>query len=119
MKEMTQPIARKNAEHYTWGEQCDGWHLVKAGGLSVIEERMPPGAVETLHLHERATQFFYVLRGQLVIELAGTRIELIERMGMRVEPRAPHRVRNEGPDPVEFLVVSHPPSHGDRVQLTE
>src|ERR1022692_3211243 len=22
-------VSRATAEHYTWGDQCDGWHLVK------------------------------------------------------------------------------------------
>ena len=37
-------IDRGTAEHYTWGDGCDGWHLVKGADLSVIQERMPPGA---------------------------------------------------------------------------
>ena len=34
------------AEHYTWGGVCDGWHLLKDPTLSVIQERVPPGAGE-------------------------------------------------------------------------
>ncbi len=22
-------VSRENAEHYRWGDDCDGWHLVK------------------------------------------------------------------------------------------
>ncbi|MGA8345596.1 MAG: hypothetical protein WB781_26940, partial [Candidatus Sulfotelmatobacter sp.] len=39
-------VSRENAEHYRWGVDCDGWHLVKDAQLSVIEEFMPPGAAE-------------------------------------------------------------------------
>ena len=39
-------ISRENAEHYRWGVDCDGWHLVRDKNLSVIEEFMPPGAAE-------------------------------------------------------------------------
>ena len=66
MKKSTQPkvsiyaIGHRNAEHYTWGEDCDGWHLVREPALSVIEESMPPGAQEVRHYHEKAQQFFYV-----------------------------------------------------------
>ena len=66
-------ISTKTAEHYTWGDGCDGWHLLRAPGLSVIQERMPPGAAEARHLHERARQFFYVLSGSLTMELEGVR----------------------------------------------
>lgn len=24
------PISAKSAEHYQWGDACDGWHLRKA-----------------------------------------------------------------------------------------
>ena len=30
-----------NAEHYVWGDGCDGWHLLKHPDLSVIQERVP------------------------------------------------------------------------------
>ena len=47
-------VSRENAEHYRWGVDCDGWHLVKDRQLSVIEEFMPPGAAEVRHYHERS-----------------------------------------------------------------
>jgi hypothetical protein len=34
-------ISKQNAEHYIWGDNCDGWHLVNNKDLSVIHERMP------------------------------------------------------------------------------
>jgi len=40
-------VSKKNAEHYTWGQQCDGWYLVKDDQMTIIEERMPPGTAET------------------------------------------------------------------------
>jgi hypothetical protein len=42
----------ENAEHYIWGEGCDGWHLVQPDSLSVFQERMPPGCSEKMHLHQ-------------------------------------------------------------------
>ncbi len=66
-----EPISTRTAEHYVWGEVCDGWHLEQAPELSVIEERMPPGASEQRHRHEVARQFFYVLAGELTMEVDG------------------------------------------------
>mgnify|MGYP001602642574 CR=1 FL=1 len=63
------PISTTTAEHYTWGDRCDGWHLVRTTGLSIIEERMPPGTTETRHHHVHAHQFFYVLEGELTLEV--------------------------------------------------
>ena len=42
---------RSNAEHYVWGDGCDGWRLLDRPDLSVIEERIPPGRGEVVHFH--------------------------------------------------------------------
>ncbi|MCU1263485.1 MAG: cupin protein, partial [Bryobacterales bacterium] len=60
-----------SAEHYTWGNCCDGWYLVKTPELNIIQERMPPGTSETLHKHQKARQFFFVLSGEASIEREG------------------------------------------------
>ena len=112
---MTEPIDIGRAPHYAWGERCDGWHLVRADGLSVIEERMPQGTREVRHRHARARQFFYVLRGRLAIEVEGAVHALAAGEGLEVPPGAAHEVRNDGDAPAEFLVVSQPPGQGDRV----
>jgi quercetin dioxygenase-like cupin family protein len=65
------PVSVATAEHYVWGEACDGWHLMRSAELSVIEERMPPGAAEQRHRHGKSRQFFYVLAGELTMELDG------------------------------------------------
>jgi len=109
------PVSRNGAEHYAWGDGCDGWHLVRSPELSVIEERMPPGTAELRHRHARARQFFYVLSGRLRIEVDGVVHELGAREGLQVDAGRAHEVRNDGPAAAEFLVVSQPPSHGDRI----
>lgn len=107
-------VSTANAPHYTWGRQCDGWHLLQGGDLSVIEERMPPGTAEVRHRHARARQFFYVLEGEAVLELEGTAHRLRAREGLHVPPGTAHQMRNESARDVRFLVVSSPRSHGDR-----
>lgn len=105
------------APHYTWGERCDGWHLVRAPGLSVIQERMPPGTREQRHRHAHARQFFYVLRGELSLEVSETEHRLPAGSGLEIAPGVAHTARNESAADVEFLVISQPPSHGDRELL--
>lgn len=107
-------ISIATAPHYAWGDGCDGWHLVQAAGLSVIQERMPAGTREVRHRHAQARQFFYVLAGALEVEIEGRVHALTARSGLEVAPGAAHEVRNRGPQRVEFLVISQPPSHGDR-----
>lgn len=109
-----QPTSTKIAQHYTWGEQCDGWHLVRAAGLSVIEERMPPGTKEQRHWHARAIQIFYVLSGTLTLEVEGVVHRIGPRTGIELPQGMAHQALNETTENVEFLVISTPPAQGDR-----
>jgi quercetin dioxygenase-like cupin family protein len=104
-----------NAEHYRWGQSCDGWHLLATDDLSVIEERMPPGSVEQRHRHARSRQFFYVLEGEAAFELEGVVHRLHQGQGLHVPPGSAHQMRNESPADVRFVVISAPKSHGDRI----
>lgn len=101
--------------HYRWGAGCDGWHLVREAGLSVIAERMPDGTAEVRHRHARARQFFFVLAGELTLECDGVSHVLRAREGLSVPPGAAHQAMNTSGAPLEFLVISAPPSHGDRI----
>jgi mannose-6-phosphate isomerase-like protein (cupin superfamily) len=104
-----------SAEHYTWGDGCDGWYLVRTPELHVIEERMPPSTAERAHHHTRARQFFYVLEGELAMVIGGADVPLRTGEGLEIAPGEVHQAVNRGPQPVRFLVTSQPPSHGDRI----
>lgn len=108
------PVSIASADHYAWGESCEGWHLVRRDTLSVIQERMPAATSETRHRHGRARQFFYVLSGALEIEVDGETHAVPAGSGIEVPPGVPHQVFNRSSGVAEFLVTSNPPSHGDR-----
>lgn len=114
-------ISSVTAEHYTWGGSnggdCDAWYLVRTPDLHVIEEQMPPGAAETAHHHVHARQFFYVLAGVLTLVVGEQAYSLRPHEGLEVAPGEVHQVINRSDAPVRFLVISQPPSHGDRVDL--
>jgi mannose-6-phosphate isomerase-like protein (cupin superfamily) len=109
------PINRENAPHYVWEDNCDGWHLLRTPDLSVIEEYMPPGAAEVCHFHNKAQQFFFILSGEATMESNGERILLRTGQGLAIPPGTRHQFRNHSGEPVRFLVISQPPSHGDRI----
>lgn len=108
-------ISKDTAEHYVWGQDCDGWHLVRTPELSIIEERMPPSASEVRHYHVRARQFFYVLEGELTMEIDHSHHVLRVGEGVEIAPGQPHQAMNRSRVDARFLVTSQPPSHGDRV----
>lgn len=110
-------ISIESAEHYVWGGQCDGWHLLKDDKLSVIQERVPPGLSEVRHRHQVSQQFFYILKGTATMELAGFEHTIEAGHGLHIPAGAPHRFMNRGAEPVEFLVISQPTTRGDRENL--
>jgi mannose-6-phosphate isomerase-like protein (cupin superfamily) len=112
-----QPVEIGNAEHYIWGDGCDGWHLLKTPDLSVIQERVPTGKTEILHFHRRAAQFFYILRGAAQLVVDGIAIPLRAGQGLHVPAATKHRFENASGAVVEFLVISMPPSHSDRINF--
>ena len=107
----------KNAEHYTWGNNCDGWHLLKSESLSVIQERMPPGTSEQLHYHQHAQQVFYILFGRAKFILNGLSYFVDAGESIHIASGISHHVLNEGFDDLHFLVISEPKAHGDRTNL--
>jgi mannose-6-phosphate isomerase-like protein (cupin superfamily) len=116
---MSTMISTKSAEHYKWGgpqgADCDGWHLVKTPTLSIIEEFMPPGTTERRHFHNHAHQFFYVLEGELALEVDHQTHILRSGEGLEISPGQSHQAFNRSTAPARILVTSQPPSHGDRV----
>jgi mannose-6-phosphate isomerase-like protein (cupin superfamily) len=114
----TAPISAATADHYTWGNACDAWYLVRTPTLHIIEELMPPGASETPHHHIHARQFFYVLSGELTLIVNQQAHTLNPYEGLEIAPGEIHQAVNHNSSPVRFLVTSHPPSHGDRFDHT-
>jgi mannose-6-phosphate isomerase-like protein (cupin superfamily) len=112
-------INRETARHYSWGEGCDGWVLLPNADVTIIEERMPPGTFELRHFHEKARQFFFVLSGELRMEMEGQVYVIVSGSGLEVPPGSTHQARNESDFEVRFLVTSNPTSYGDRIDCGE
>lgn len=106
-----------SAEHYRWGEVCDGWHLLKYPDLSVIRERVPAHYGETKHFHSRVRQFFFVLAGEATLEFGSGSVCFSAGQGVHVEPGVPHCFVNRSNANVEFLVISSPTTAGDRTNV--
>jgi mannose-6-phosphate isomerase-like protein (cupin superfamily) len=106
-----------NAEHYEWGEVCEGWRLLDRTDLSVIQERIPPGAGEVRHRHGRARQLFVVLFGQLTVETSDGVFRLKTGDALEVPPTEAHVARNDSSTDVSFLVISAPSTKSDRENL--
>lgn len=70
-----------------------------------------------MHCHSKAEQFFYVLDGIATFVVDGESVELRPREGLHIKSGIPHRLKNAHSEKLSFIVISTPPSHGDRVDL--
>jgi mannose-6-phosphate isomerase-like protein (cupin superfamily) len=107
----------RNAEQYEWGAHCEGWHLLKNDSLSVIQEKMPPGASEQLHYHTKARQVFYILTGTAYFEIDGENAEVHAGQSVHIPNGVRHRIFNKTEATITFLVISAPKAQGDRVNI--
>ena len=106
-------------KHYTWGEICDGWNFVDAAELSVKQERMPPGTAEQRHYHQKAQQFFFILKGRARFEVEEETIELGSGEGLHIAAGKRHRIINPAHEDLEFILCSQPSTSGDRTEVIE
>jgi mannose-6-phosphate isomerase-like protein (cupin superfamily) len=110
-------VSIDNAEHYVWGEVCDGWHLLQRDDMSVIQERVPAGGAEVMHYHTQARQFFYILEGQGMMVFDEKTVVLEQGQSIEIAPLVKHQFKNHSNADVHFLVVSVPSTRRDRVNL--
>lgn len=108
-------VNRNTAEHYKWQKICDGWHLVQRNDFSVIAEQMPPHTAEDMHYHTQARQFFYMLSGTAIMKLSDREIVLDTDEGLEIAPGTIHQMTNSSDNEIQFLVMSVPKSHGDKI----
>lgn len=108
-------ISTITAPHHHWGGDCDRWGFVDRQDLAVIYERMPPDRCEVRHKHIHAAQLFFVLTGQLTIEVEGTEYQISSNEALEVTPTQRHQVFNKADEAAEFLVISQPSTFEDRV----
>ena len=101
--------------HYKWGNDCDGWNLVDNDTLSLKQERMPPGTSEQTHFHERAQQFFFILKGVAHLQIQDSTLEIKEGEGLLIEADKKHKISNKGKEVLEFLLCSQPSTINDRI----
>lgn len=110
-------IKKETSSHYIWGENCDGWIYVDNENLSVKQERMPAHTSEQLHYHEKAQQFFFILKGKATFEIDGEMIDVSANEGLHIEAGKKHRIINKEKDDLEFILSSQPTTKGDRFDL--
>ena len=111
------PIDKHLVEHYTWGDNCEGWRLMNNNNLSVIQERMPANTTEKLHYHSKAQQFFYILKGTATFIIENEKHVVQQNQGIQILANSRHKIINETESDIEFLVISNPATNNDRINI--
>jgi mannose-6-phosphate isomerase-like protein (cupin superfamily) len=111
-------VSKNNSlKHYQWGNNCESWNLADESSFSVKLEYMPPHTAEQKHFHEKAQQFFYILKGEAVFEIQHERVTVKKEQGICIEPGRQHRIMNESNEDLEFLLSSQPSTANDRINV--
>lgn len=114
-------VSRDNClSDYLWGndamqEKCKGWNLVDDADLSVKLESMPPDTSEINHYHHHAQQFFFVLKGQAKIIVHNEMLLIYPNQGILIQQGEKHKIYNDGPQVLEFILISQPSTANDRI----
>jgi mannose-6-phosphate isomerase-like protein (cupin superfamily) len=111
------PVSKATANSFVWREVCEGWTLVDAPGLHVIQERMPAHTFELSHVHEVTHQLYFVLEGHATVVSEADRFSLAAGDAIEIPPGVPHQMRNDADLDLEFLVVSSQRPREDRFDL--
>lgn len=109
--------SKNNSQHYIWGSNCDSWVLNDSDDLSVKQEKMPAGTAEKLHFHERAEQVFYILKGEAILHINNEKFQVKSGESISIKPGSKHFISNESEEEIEFLVISSPSTHNDRIEI--
>ncbi len=112
-----QIIDEQNASQYIWGKNCKSWVLCDSLDLSIKLESMPTGSKETLHYHNKAQQFFYILKGVAHFIIEDTTVEVGSKQGILIPPKTKHFMMNASNEALEFLVISQPSTQQDRINI--
>ena len=100
--------------HYKWGNDCDGWVLLDTDTLSVKQEKMPAQTSEVLHYHEKAQQFFFILKGIATFVVENESFTVHAGEGFLIKPGEKHRIINNTAEDIEFILSSQPSTNKDR-----
>ncbi len=112
-------ISKTNSEEYNWGNKCKGWHLINTNALSIIQELMPSKTKEVKHKHSKSQQFFFILSGQATFVIEDSEYAVGKNEGIHIKPNIIHQIQNTCHTDLEFIVISQPHAHGDRITENE
>lgn len=85
---------------------------------SLAEAVIPPGGATRLHRHDSSEEIYHVTRGSGLMTLASEQFAIAVGDSIAIAPGTPHRVENNGGEPLHILCCCAPAyAHEDTVLL--
>ena len=94
-------------------------YLMQGPRMSLGLCRLRPGEIYRPHVHRIMEEDFYVLKGQLRVEVDGTCILAEEGQMVHIEPGDFHTCSNPGDEDNEYIIACAPFSKDDKYLTKE
>ncbi len=78
---------------------------------------MPAGTSEQKHYHEKASQYFFILKGIATFEIEGVEEDVEAQKLIEIRPLQKHLIKNNGKEDLEFILFSNPSTSNDRINV--
>ena len=96
-----------------WGPGGDRYRFLITGETSggscfIVECLVPPGGGPPMHTHLREDECFYLLEGELEIEVGGKKVDLRAGDFVHAPRGVPHTYRNTGSDHAKMIATFTP-----------
>ena len=110
-------INKNDENHYYWRDHCEAWTLLDSEKGIIKEELMPPYTEELLHFHNETIQVFYILNGEATFIIDNLKFRILPNECLQIQKNQTHKICNNSPNELRFLVISLPGNKGDRTNL--
>ncbi len=89
-----------------------------ARSQSLAEATVPPGSETVEHYHPRSEEIYYFVAGAGRMRLGDAEAEVHARDCVVIPPGTPHKLWNEGPEPLVLLCCCAPAYSDDDTVIT-
>src|SRR5947208_4397211 len=110
---VTRPVIRKPAEGRTIAVVGDVYRFLATGEdtngkYALWEALVPPGGGPPPHVHSREEEGFYILEGEITLQVGDKRLVATAGMFANMPVGTPHSFKNESGQPAKMLISVAP-----------
>ncbi len=113
MNNPSTPVIRKPTQGRTVAVVGDVYRFLATGedtngNYALWEAIVPPGGGPPPHVHSREEEGFYILEGEITLQVGDKRLVAMAGMFVNMPVGTPHSFKNEGSRPAKMLITVAP-----------